>query len=71
MQAEEGSGDESDDGRRKIKIDKAAHYYDQRELEQKHDWRMGIGKMENQLEKKQAEKERRRAQKAQLGHSRG
>jgi|TARA_B110001450_G_C17490504_1_gene428099 hypothetical protein len=60
-QAEEGSGDESDEagGRKRSKIDKAAHYYDRKDLARKHDWRTGIDRMENQLE----EKERRRAQK--------
>lgn len=63
MQAEEGSGDESDEagGRKRNKIDKAAHYYDRKDLARKHDWRTDIDKMENQLEKKREERERRKA----------
>jgi|TARA_B110000285_G_C15119985_1_gene616517 hypothetical protein len=59
--AEEGSGDESDEagGRKRSKIDKAAHYYDRKDLARKHDWRTGVDKIENRLEEKREEKRRR------------
>lgn len=57
MQAEEGSGDESDEagGRKRNKTDKTAYYVPE-DLKQKHDWRMGVDELQDRLEKKEGRK---------------